>query len=212
MSVTVCIPSIPPRSDLLKRALKSVSAQTRPVTDVAIAFDTLKQGAGPTRSRALATVRTEWTAFLDDDDELKPKHVDLCLEWARATDADVVYPWFDVVSGGDPFPMFEGQAWDPAAPHIFPITVLAKTEAFHAAAEKLGGFPSPPGMGSHIVTPHLDETGKVVEAIDPNHWSGDDWPFWWTVNDMGYTISHLPERTWLWHHDSGNTSGLPTRW
>lgn len=200
MSVTVCIPSIPPRSDLLKRALKSVAAQTHPVTGLSIAFDIDKEGAGPTRSRALATVRTEWTAFLDDDDELKPRHVELCLDWARATDADVVYPWFDVVNGGDPFPMFEGQAWDPRAPHIFPITVLAKTEVLHAAAKKLGGFPAPHTIGR-------DDSGAPSD-----HWSGDDWPFWLTVNELGHTISHLPKRTWLWHHDSGNTSGLPTNW
>src|ERR671922_2284910 len=81
--VTVVIPSIPPRVDLRNRALASVAAQTRPAHAVALTVDIDRDGAGPTRTRGLMMVRTEWTAFLDDDDELKPHHLEVLLGHAE---------------------------------------------------------------------------------------------------------------------------------
>jgi hypothetical protein len=42
--------------------------------------------------------------------------------------------------------------------------------------------------------------------------AGEDWEFTRGCMAYGAKISHLVEHTWLWHHDSGNTSGLPDRW
>lgn len=41
---------------------------------------------------------------------------------------------------------------------------------------------------------------------------GEDWDFTLRCIELGAKIEHLPERTWYWHHDSGNTSGRPDRW
>jgi len=187
VKVTVCIPSIPPRGKLLRRALVSVLAQEKPPTAISVAIDHERLGAAATRNEALFGARTEWVAFLDDDDELKPEHLRRLCEHAEATGADVVFPWFDVIGGTDPFPMHEGKAYDPAAPHSFPITTLVRRSLAYAA----GGFPP----------------GVVGEKA-----MGEDWQFWIRLRDLGATIVHLPERTWLWHHDSGNTAGLPDRW
>lgn len=184
-TITVAIPSIPPRQVLLHRALKSVSAQTHPVDGVSIAYDIGKEGAGPTRNRALEGVKTEWTCFIDDDDEMNPEHVEKILRCAIENNADVVYPWFDVIGGVDPFPGHFGKPWDPDNPRIFPITVIGRTELLQQAT-----FPRP----------HDGE------------WAGDDYPFWLEVQALGGKIVHLPERTWKWHHHSRNTSGLPNRW
>lgn len=188
--VTLVIPTIPPRTQYLLRALTSAVLQTRPFSDVHIATDLNREGAGATRSRGLATVHTEWTAFLDDDDELLPNHLDVLTSFAAESGADLVYPWFDVIGGTDPFPMFEGMEFNPEIPNMFPITVLARTELLH----EIGGFhhiPSP----TH---PHVQE--------------GEDWVMWLDILRVGGVIKHVPVRTWLWHHHGQNTSGLADRW
>lgn len=185
--VTVCIPSIPPRVAYLHRAVQSVINQTQPIAAVSIAFDVDRQGAGPTRNRAKAGVRTTWTAYLDDDDELRPGHVKRLLDLAEETGADVLIPWFTVQGGGDPFPMHRGRQFDPADPHIFPITVLVRTEV-----AQLADFPAP----------------RWGEA----DWHGDDFPYWNELASKGATFAAIPEETWIWHHHSSNTSGIPSRW
>lgn len=186
--ITVAIPTIPPRRKLLARALDSVAGQVCPASDIVIAYDLNREGAGPTRSRALDSVRTEWTAFLDDDDEFYPQHLNVLIHFAEATGADLVYPWFDVAGGNDPFPVLEHLEFDPEHPHMFPITVLARTEIL----QDTGGFRREPSL------------------YDASVMEGEDWIMWLNVLKAGGVIKHAPERTWKWHHDSGNTSGMPT--
>lgn len=164
----------------------SVARQTEPACAIAIAIDDQKQGAGPTRTRALQMVRTEWTAFMDDDDELKPNHLQLLFTAAKETGADVLWPWFEVSGGTDPFPGHRGHQLNPDNPHIFPITTLVRTE-----------------LAQRSVFPSSDVTGD---------WIADDWPFWRSMQADGAKFHHIEDRTWIWHHDSGNTSGRPDRW
>lgn len=57
----------------LTRAVQSILNQTRPV-ELIVVGDNQKSGAGPTRNRAMQSVRTEWVGFLDDDDVLFPNY------------------------------------------------------------------------------------------------------------------------------------------
>lgn len=184
--ITVCICSIPPRTDMLRRAIESVLVQTLPASGISIAIDHDRHGAAWTRTQALYGARTDWVAFLDDDDEFKPEHLAELALCQRETGADVVFPWFDTVGGSDPFPMFEGKEWDPAAPHMFPITTLVRRS--HALVA--GGF---------VTEGHLNG-------------AGEDWLFWLTLRNNGCKIVHLNKRTWIWHHHGLNTSGMPERW
>lgn len=185
--VTIVIPSIPPRTPLLQRALASVATQTVPVAGVSIAYDMEKVGAGPTRTRALHQAHlSEWVAFLDDDDELLPHHLETLLCCAEAAEADVVWPWFQVIGGTDPVPGNRGKQWNSADPHTFPITALVRNELAQAC-----DFPEP-----------LTNSGC----------SGEDWAFWMQLDAMGAKFQHVNTVTWWWHHDSGNTAGLPSRW
>src|SRR3546814_18337618 len=84
-------------------------------------------GAPMTRQHGLAMVDTEWTAFLDSDDEMDSDHIEHLLACAEDTGADYVYPWFRVQGGSDPFPMFYGRPWDDDAPHQTTITILVRT-------------------------------------------------------------------------------------
>jgi len=185
--VTLVIPTIPPRSGMLVRALKTVAAQRVKFSDVHLAYDLDRAGAAVTRQRGLDTVRTRWVAFLDDDDELYPIHLETLIHAVIDSGADLVYPWFDVGGGSDPFPDFFGRVFDPACPNMFPITVLARTEMLHAT----DGFRPDP---------------------DYEHGNGEDWVMWKDLVRLGADIRHVPVRTWRWNHDSGNTSGRADRW
>lgn len=184
--VTFAIPSIPPRTELLVRALTSITAQTTPVAGVAVAYDHDHLGAGPTRTRALRQVQTEWVAFLDDDDELLPHHLETLLTCAHATDADVIWPWFHVVGGSDPIACNRGKQWNPTQPHTFPMTTLVRNELAQRCY-----FPEP------------------LEGVDC---SGEDFAFWMQLSDLGAKFQHVNEVTWRWFHNTGNTAGLPSRW
>lgn len=169
---------------MLERAATSVRSQTVPVEHV-LAEDIHRMGAAITRAHGLALVETEWTAFLDSDDEMDPDHIERLLAHAADTAADYVYPWFRVVGGTDPFPMFYGKPFDPSAPNSTTITILVRTEL-----AKTVGF-----------------------AVDPTvQVAGEDFLFTKGCIAAGAKIVHLPRRSWTWHHHGGgNTSGLPTR-
>lgn len=169
---------------MLERAAASVRAQTVPVEHI-LAEDIHHMGAAITRAHGLALVETEWTAFLDSDDEMDPDHIEQLLACAADTGADYVYPWFRVKGGTDPFPMFFGKPFDPACPNSTTITILVRTEL-----AKQVGFVA-------------DPTVQVA---------GEDFLFTKGCIAAGAKIVHLPVRSWTWHHHGGgNTSGRPDR-
>lgn len=190
-TVAVVIPSIPVRTRLRRRALNSVEAQTHPASAVVVVVDYLREGAWTTRQRALdaaVATGTEWVAFLDDDDEFMPHHLQACLAHARETGADFVYSWFEVVGGRDPFPETHfTNPFDPADPIETTITTVVKAE-----------------LACEVGFQRLDR------GHDTN--SGEDRFFTLGCLAAGAKISHLVRKTWYWHHDSNNTSGLPNRW
>ena len=78
-SVTVIIPTIPPRKAELIRAIESINNQTHPATAIIIETDLHKEGATITRQRALEKVTTDYYLPLDDDDTLKPNAIGIGL-------------------------------------------------------------------------------------------------------------------------------------
>jgi len=195
MSITVVTPSIPPRGEhggILERALASVKAQTTRPKEVIVEFDEFRSGAPATRQRGLDRVKTEWTAFLDDDDEFRPEHLEVLRAAAQDAEADYVYSWYDVEGGQDPMPQFFGLPWDNAQPHQTTITILVRTSL--AQEVGFGGEPEPDPNGGGIVV------------------SGEDYRFTLGCMELGAKILHVPQRTWIWHHHGANTSGLPYRW
>lgn len=197
--VTAVMPCIPPRSGegtpgTMPRAMKSILAQTRPVQAVSMAFDHLHEGAAVTRNRALAGVRTRWTAFLDDDDEWDPCHIEALMQHAEETGADLVYPWFAVPGGFDPFPQYEGRPFDEGmlrtVQNYIPVTVLVRTPL----AVGVGGF-----------EPRNESTAEGASPCE-------EWGLWLKLLDAGARFEHLNRRTWKWNWHPGNTSGRGDRW
>lgn len=198
--ITVVIPTFPARADKLGRAVASTQTQTRPAEAVIVVSDRDGVGAGVNRTRGLMMVETEWTAFLDDDDYFKPEHLEKLLAHAEKTGADFVFPWFTVIgSGRDPFPMNEAKEWTLEDPHQTTITFLVKTEV----AQALGGFIDQPDDS--------DPDGEEVGTDAQGHRAGEDFRFVLRLARAGYKIEKLHERTWVWTHWSGNTSGMPSR-
>lgn len=190
--ISVIIPTVAPRRKMLAEALASVAAQTMQPDAVIVQEDTEREGAAATRQRAQNQVQTEYTCPLDDDDVLYPQHCEVLLAEAERTGADVVYSWFDC-TGQDPFPQFEGQPWDNASPHLFPVTFLARTEVILVA----GGW-----------------SNGAKELYGHEQVSGEDWRLVLALVANDAKIMHLPERTWRWVHHGQNSSGLASniRW
>jgi glycosyltransferase involved in cell wall biosynthesis len=185
-TVAVCVPTIPPRlNTLLPLALASVYAQLRVVDAVSVAVDVHHDGAWKTRQRAVDATITDWVAFLDDDDVLKPQHVLRLLETAHATGGDFIFSYFDTTVTPDLLGNF-GRPFDHANPHHTTMTVMVRAEL-----AKMVRF-----------TPRLPEH----EA------GGEDWRFILGCVDAGAKMVHLPEQTWIWRHHAGNTSGREDRW
>lgn len=212
LTVAVCIPTIPPRRHLLRRAVASVYAQTRQPECIITEIDNEGLGAGPTRNAAWQSADTDYVAFLDDDDEFLPQHLARCMTAAKATNADVVYSWFELVGWPEATPerpdalatMQNGQLVHPLGVpfgpeqarhmrrHAFiPITAVVR----RAALEKVGGCP----------TPGTPEWPKE---------DCEDWGLWLRLLDAGAKFVHLPERTWRCHYSVGDsplnsTAGKP---
>jgi glycosyltransferase involved in cell wall biosynthesis len=188
-TVTVCIPTIPPRGTLLQRALASVWAQTSPVEAISISYDLEKLGAWANRNRAMENVATDFIAFLDDDDEFMPHHIQRCFEVQAETGADVVVPWYEVVGGSDPVPFHRGKQPNKDEMHSFGITCIVRREA----------------MGD-LRFRSREECGI-----------GEDYDFWIRLAQSGAKMVGIEDITWKWNHwfdgnGNGNTSGRAERW
>lgn len=199
--VTVAMPVIPPRTigvapvvagipyisggSLYAQACYSAQHQTTPPAGgIEVALDGDRQGPAATRQRALDAVRTDWVAFLDDDDLLYPHHLETLYGLATSHDADYAYSWFD---GNNPFPMHRGRQMDPGDPHHTTMTVLVRTEL-----AKLVGFANHPDANSD--------------------WTGEDWAFELGCLAAGAKFVGTGEVTWHYRVHAGNTSGLTNRW
>jgi glycosyltransferase involved in cell wall biosynthesis len=185
--ITLIIPHIPVRPDLLARALVSVDRQSLHPDVTLILTDNDREGAGAMRNRGIALADTEWVAFMDDDDELGAEHLATLCNHALETDGDVIWPWYNLAGNNtDPLPAaFFGRQWIATEPHSFPITTLVRT-----SYAKRVEFPKP----------MRDDFG------------GEDFHFWLKLSELGAKFAHVEARTWTWHHHGGNTSGAPGRW
>lgn len=210
-TVGVSIASIPPRAALLARALASVCAQTRPADQIVVHVDHIGVGAPDSKNAALRAITTDWVAFLDDDDEFLPQHLEHLLATAEATGADLVYPWYQGINMGifhitdaagtlrSPFNVpFRQEHADLilSGDNFIPTTVLVRTEL----AQRVGGFGLTATAG-----PHDNIQGDT----------GDDRVLWGRLLNAGAQFVHHPEITWTWngHSDDpgAHTSGRPWR-
>jgi glycosyltransferase involved in cell wall biosynthesis len=187
---------------MLRQAQLSVKRQTLQPFEVVVEFDHDRTGSAATRNRALERVTTEFVAWLDDDDQFLPNHLETLRAAATVHSADVVYSLPRILDGAGnihprAFDWGGGPVFDPEylerKAHI-QTTSLVKTEW----ARKVGGF--------KFIT---DDTGAV----------NDDHGFYLALHHAGAKFHHVHEETFVWRHHGygtpgvpGNTSGQPARW
>jgi hypothetical protein len=195
--LTVVITTIPTRKIRLRKALRSVKQQTLQPYEIIISEDTEKKGAPANRDAGLEAVTTTYVAFLDDDDYFYPDHLETLYNAIKEQDADIVYSWFDVEGGTDPFPENFGRAFDPENPCQTTVTTLCKTETVRNA----GGFSNTYGLNEEQLATFAQ--GNTV---------GEDFRMVMSALQNGAKIYHVPKKTWAYVHWHGNTSGRPDRW
>lgn len=196
--VSAVIPTIPPRRSMYYRALRSIQAQEVAPEFICVASDQDRKGSAATRNEALSQVSTPWAAFLDDDDEWLPNHLEVL--WGMQTghpEFDVYYTGCEVVLADGTYLPHEnhmsewGRFGEEFSAEVLqqrsclPVTSMVRTDL-----AKQAQFGPPVGLD----TPY------------------DDWGFYLRLLDLGARFLHIPERTWLWHHHGANTSGQPDRW
>jgi glycosyltransferase involved in cell wall biosynthesis len=172
VDVTVITPTIAGREAQLREACASVDAQTTPVRHI-VALDWSYQGPAKARNGALKGLSTPWVAFLDDDDLLDPHHVSTLL--AASDGADVVIPYCRFAGRTIPS-RYCNRPYSREALRrhgIFPITVLARTEAVLA----VGGFPSG-RYEDWLLWNAMADNGSVFRVVPEVTWTyrldGDD--------------------------------------
>jgi glycosyltransferase involved in cell wall biosynthesis len=201
--VTVVIPTIEGRSDLLKRALASVHAQQTQPGDVVVAFDTDRHGAHWARNEGVKHVKTPWVAWLDDDDEFLPNHIKVLTRGANKSRADMIFTYAEFVGGEDPLAVMRGDGvivpkpinfpWNADAQrsirvhgNFIPVTYMVKTEAVRA----VGGFPAPYSFEARYSN-DCEDYGLLLRLLD-----------------AGYKFHHVTGvRTWIYNFHDSNTGG-----
>jgi hypothetical protein len=136
-------------------------------------------------------VSTEWTAFLDSDDEFMSHHLSTLVD-NTSDDVDVIYTGCEVRDpNGNSVPLIDewgrfGKEFDPKLLNemsYLPVTSLVRTNL----AQEVGGF--------------------AFEDGSPY----DDWTFYKRMLFSGAKFIHVPEVTWVWNHHGLNTSGSPLK-
>lgn len=193
--ITVCIPTIPGREEMLTNALKSVAEQALQPADIVVVNDKEKRGAYAARNEAIDRVKTDWIAFLDDDDLFLPNHLEVLAREASRGDADLVYTYMIVDGGRDPLAVTVNMQWlspfgvtfgQEQERHLrtfgnfIPITYLVKTEF----CKRVGGFPPA-----------------------ESHQRPEDHLFLIKLLDAGARFNHVARRTWIYKIHSSNTGG-----
>lgn len=191
LGITVVIPTIPPRADLLLRALDAVRWQTLPAADVIVEPDPDHTGSAATCNRGLTRVTTDWVLFAADDDQLMPHALQLLAEAEQRTGADVVSgpAWIPQIAGHqeptDPLPA------GPIAPEV----VMERS--------RLTGT-------SLLRTSLVREVGGYEFRLDPGSRSEqDDYGLYYKLAVAGATFYRIPDYTFIWNVNGRNTSG---RW
>lgn len=194
--ITVAIPSIPQRKMKLRQAVSSVLGQTYTAAGISVAVDLRAEGSAVTRNRALDAVQTEWVAFLDDDDVFLPHHLEILINAAEETGADVIYGLPRVI---DEFGNIKPRYWQWGGPPEFDADLLRQSSYITVAS---------------LVRTHLaKEVGGFVFHQDKDFptESYDDHGFYLRLLDAGANFHHVHRETFIWNHHGMNTSGKPYR-
>lgn len=193
LEITVVIPTIPQRKVMLSRAIRSVLAQTQPAQALIIQCDNEREGSAVTRNRALEAVRTPYVAFLDDDDQFLPHHLQRLSRAVWETAADVAYPLPRVL---DERGNIKPRHWTWGGPEKFDAELLRQQSYINI---------------SSVVETELARRVGFRYVANPDGGLYDDHGFYLGLLDAGAKFTHVHEETFIWNHHGMNTSGQPNK-
>lgn len=200
--VSIVIPTVEGREELLAQALESVERQSVRPGAVIVQADTERAGAAPTRNAALTQVQTSWTGWLDDDDELLPNHVKVLVRGANNSGADLIYSYAEFVGGPDPLSSVDlngkfapnpinvpwgsfPEWWMRTKGNFIPVCYLVRTDL----VRQVGGFPEPYSF-DHPQN-DCEDLGLLLRLLD-----------------AGAKFHHVcGVRTWIYRYHQGNVGG-----
>lgn len=236
--ITVVIPTIPPRAELLRRATDSVAGAvarmgqmygTMAPVDSIVVEDNGRAGAAKTRHQGLLAVGTEWVAFLDDDDVMHPDHLVRLFDAALTFGADYVWSRFQIIKQDHHWTscprtlstLCEHESaphrgWKPAE-HLIPRTQIVQGPVFlgeKAFSQWDDADPCQTTITTLVRTELALAAGGFAQfeddgsTVDGNR-RGEDHEFTLRCRKAGGVFRHVPRVTWDWYHHEANTSGMP---
>lgn len=236
--ITVVIPTVPPRADLLRRALDSVAGASSwmaqlygssvPVDSIVV-HDEVRNGAAKTRHQGLLAVETEWVAFLDDDDVMHPDHLTQLYGAALEHGADYLWSRFQIIKEDDRWVLCSGPVSCPTPykhkefgggygwGHRVLATEIVQGPVFlgkKAFSQWNDDDPCQTTITTLVRTELALAAGGFEQfeddgsTVDGNR-RGEDHEFTLKCRAAGGVFRHVPRVTWDWYHHSGNTSGMP---
>ena len=82
--LTVLVPSIPERAEMLQECLASIAAQTEQPGRIVVSVDNAVIPIHTHHNSLMAGVETPWVMYFADDDLMMPTYVETVMRWARA--------------------------------------------------------------------------------------------------------------------------------
>jgi hypothetical protein len=189
-TVTIVIPHLPEREELLAELLKSIELQTYQPDEVIIEIAQPEDNAAVTRTRACEKVKTTRIALVDDDDLLLPNHLDVLMRRMDEWDFDLTYSYFrSEPKGIDPLGRFGAvfSGFHLIQANYIPITHLIRTELLQSC---LPYEPMPDDVRALY-------KNKLLE----------DWHMLLKLLDIDCRFNHVPVVSWVWRQHDGQTNG-----
>ena len=195
--VTVCTPTIPPRAELLARAVNSVSQQTNKPQAHLIMVDNHREGAPAMLDKIITHAKTEWVAILADDDEFLPNHLETLWQLIQSEKADIGFTHFKYSNRNDAGHLepFRGLPFDNSNPRQMTGVFMAKRELLL----DVGGH----SVDFDPLSYELDQQGNRI---------GEDFVIVKRLAAAGAKFAVSPDVTWIYHTGHQNTLGMPNRW
>jgi glycosyltransferase involved in cell wall biosynthesis len=150
------------RRRMLPEMQQSVAEQTVLPAAHVVVWD---HGAGfeATVNRGVSMVETDYYCLVDDDDLLKPDHVETLMS---NLNADVVWTWCDVV----------GRSWNPNSEYVpgllqnhnyIPSNHAFRTDLFR----ELGGYRKTAGWADHDLLKRAEQAGATFLNVPKVTWT-----------------------------------------
>ena len=164
MNVTIITPTIPSRGLLLADAISSVANQETPAADHLIKVDLHGKGPSAIRNDLARSVKTEWMAFLDDDDILYPNYITELSNFQN--DFDVIYGFCKMTGRANWIANETFNENTLRKRNFIPVTAMVRTSMFQI----VDGFPNQQFSEDHALWINILNVGGRFKCHQKELW------------------------------------------